>query len=133
MYDTNDLDEWIKTLKKQFWEASSVTLSKLHKMKYITQNACNGRESSEYVITIDTAVKGCEQSDTEFAQMLHAFCRIDSELQHFGINESEENITVQNFINLLNWKKVNWFDHYTKKEWQEHGCTEKQQDWSQSQ
>ena len=133
MYDTNDLDEWIKALEKQFREAPSVALGKLHEMKYTTQDACNGREPSEYVTAIGTAVKGCGQGDTEFAQVLHAFCRINSELRHFGIDEPEENITVQDFIDLLNWKKVNWFDHYTKKERREHSHTEKQQDRSQSQ
>ena len=133
MYDINDLDEWIKALKKRFWEALSVTLSKLHEMKYITQNTYNERELSEYVITIDTVIKECEQSDTEFTQVLHVFCRINSDLWCFSIDESEENITVQNFINLLNQKKVNWFDHYTKKKWWENSHSEKQQDWSQSQ
>ena len=133
MYDINGLDEWIKALKKRFWEASSVTLSKLHKMKYITQNTCNEREPSEYITAIGTAIKGCEQSDTEFAQVLHVFCRINSDLWCFSIDKSEENTTVQNFINLLNQKKVNWFDHYTKKEWWENSHSEKQQDWSQNQ
>ena len=133
MYDINDLDEWIKALKKRFWEASSVALNKLHKMKYIIQNTYNERESSEYITAIGITVKGCEQSDTEFAQVLHVFCRINSDLWHFSIDKSEENIIIQNFINLLNQKKMNWFDHYTKKEQQENSHSEKQQDWFQSQ
>ena len=133
MYNINNLNEWIKALEKQFWEALNVALNKLHKMKYTIQNACNEREPSEYVTVIDTAAKECEQGDTEFTQVLHTFCRINSDLCQFDVDEPEENITVQNFIDLLNQKKMNWFDHYAKKEWWEHSHTEKQQNWSQSQ
>ena len=63
---------------------------------------------------IATAAKGCGQGNTEFAQVLHAFCRINSNLRRFGIDEPEERTTIQEFIDLLNRKKVNWFDHYAQ-------------------
>ena len=68
---------------------------------------------------IATAAKGCGQGDTEFAQVLHAFRGIDSNLCCFGIDELEERITIQEFIDLLNRKKVNWFDHYAQNEQKE--------------
>ncbi|SLM34051.1 hypothetical protein LPUS_02723 [Lasallia pustulata] len=102
MADNNGVEEWVKALEKQFREAPSVAL-----------------EPSEYVTAIATAAKGCGQGDTEFTQVLHAFCGIDSNLRHFGIDEPEERTTIQEFINLLNRKKVNWFNHYAQNEQKE--------------
>ncbi|SLM33285.1 hypothetical protein LPUS_01736 [Lasallia pustulata] len=102
MADNNGVEEWVKALEKRFREAPSVAL-----------------EPSEYVTAIATAAKGCGQGDTEFTQVLHAFCGIDSNLRHFGIDEPEERTTIQEFINLLNRKKVNWFNHYAQNEQKE--------------
>ena len=92
-------------------------------MRYTVQDAWNNRNPSEYVTAIATAAKGCGQGNTKFAQVLHAFQSIDSELRHFGIDEPEENTSVQDFINLLNRKKVNWFNHYGQKD------DKKQREW----
>ena len=114
MADNNGVEEWVKALEKRFREAPSVALGKLQAMRYTIQDAQSHREPSEYVTAIATAAKGCGQGDTEFAQVLHAFCGIDSNLRHFGIDEPEERTTIQEFIDLLNRKKVNWFDHYAQ-------------------
>ena len=114
MADNNGVEEWVKALEKQFREAPSVALSKLQAMRYTIQDAQSHREPSEYVTAIATAAKGCGQGNTEFAQVLHAFRGIDSNLCRFGIDEPEERTTIQEFIDLLNRKKVNWFDHYAQ-------------------
>ena len=54
-----------------------------------------------------TAIKKCSQGNTEFAQVLHVFQSIDSDLQHFEIDELKKRTSVQKFIDLLNKKKVN--------------------------
>ena len=120
MTDNNSVEKWVKVLERQFWEALSVTLSKLQTMRYTVQDAQSHWESSEYVTAIVTAVKRYEQSNTEFAQILYTFCDIDSDLHCFSIDESEKRMSVQNFIDLLNKKKVNWFDHYAQKEQKKH-------------
>ena len=76
-------------------------------MRYTVQNAQSYQKLSEYVTAIVIAIKRCSQSDTEFAQILHVFCDINSDLHCFSIDESEKRISVQNFINLLNKKKIN--------------------------
>ncbi|KAA6410084.1 MAG: hypothetical protein FRX49_13836 [Trebouxia sp. A1-2] len=119
MADNNGVEEWVKALEKRFREAPSVALGKLQAMRYTIQDAQSHREPSEYVTAIATAAKGCGQGDTEFAQVLHAFCGIDSNLRHFGIDEPEERTTIQEFIDLLNRKKVNWFNHYAQNEQKE--------------
>ena len=68
---------------------------------------------------IATAAKRCGKGNTKFGQVLHAFPGINSNLHCFGIDEPEERTTIQEFIDLLNKKKVNWFDHYAQKEQKE--------------
>ena len=89
-------------------------------MRYTEEDAWNHCEPLKYITAIATAAKGCGQGNTEFTQVLYAFQGIDSELQHFSIDESEETTSVQDFIDLLNHKKVNWFDYYTQKQQKEH-------------
>ena len=73
MADNNGVEEWVKALEKQFWEAPSVALGKLQAMRYTVLDAQSHQEPSEYVTAIATAAKRCGQGDTKFAQVLHAF------------------------------------------------------------
>ena len=41
-------------------------------MRYEIDDVCARRSSTIYVTTVITAVKNCEQDETEFTQVLHA-------------------------------------------------------------
>ena len=68
----NDIKQWCKVLKKHFQTSSSQVLANFNNMRYEIDNMCTRKSSTIYVTAVITAVKNCEQDETEFVQVLHA-------------------------------------------------------------
>ena len=109
----NDVKQWCKILKKHFWTSSSQALANLNNMRYEIDNVCTRRSSTVYVTAVVAAAKDCEQDETEFTQILHAWNYLDIILHQF-IDESVSETTVAQFMKILWQKQFNWFDCFTQ-------------------
>jgi hypothetical protein len=76
-------------------------------IKYTVADIKSRRELSEYIIKIIAAAKICGYADTEYIQILQIYRELDIEFRKWGMNELKIGITMQEFIELLNAKKIN--------------------------
>jgi hypothetical protein len=90
-----------------------IVIFKFFEIKYIVADVKSYRELFEYIIKIIAAAKTYGYADTEYVQMLQIYRELNTELRKWGVNESKIGITVQEFIKLLNAKKMNWFNYYS--------------------
>ena len=72
-------------------------------MRYEIDNVHTRKNLTVYVTAIIIAVKNCEQDETEFTQVLHAWNYFNIIFCQF-IDESASETTVAQFIKIL-WQK----------------------------
>ena len=111
MIYSDDIAEWCKVLKKRFKISLNQTLQNLADIHYIIADVQACKSFTAYVIFIISAVKQCKQADMKFSQILHVWINLNLALWEI-INESIEEITVSEFMNLFLRKQFNWFDHF---------------------
>ena len=72
-------------------------------MRYEIDNVHTRKNLTIYVTVVIIVIKNCEQDETEFAQVLHAWNYFDIIFHQF-IDESASETTVAQFIKIL-WQK----------------------------
>ena len=80
-------------------------------MRYEIDDVHARRSSTVYVTAVVAAMKDCEQDETEFVQVLHAWNHFNIILHQF-INESVSEIIITQFMKIFWQKQFNWFDHF---------------------
>ena len=100
MINSNDIAEWCKALKKKFKISFSQTLQNLINTHYTIADIQVCKSSTAYIIFIISAVKQCEQADTEFLQILHIWINFDLVLWEI-INKFIKKITISEFMNFF--------------------------------
>ena len=87
------MKQWCKILKKCFWTSLNQVLANFNNMRYEIDDVYTKKNLTIYITIIIAAVKNCEQDETEFIQILHAWNYLDITLHQF-INKSAFEITV---------------------------------------
>ena len=89
----HDVEQWCKILEKRFKTSFSQALIKLNAIRYIIDDMHAWKSFTAYVITIITVIKNCNQEETEYAQVFHAWNYMNIFLKII-INELFQNITI---------------------------------------
>ncbi len=108
----NDVKEWCKTLEKRFKIFFSEAWNKFTTIRYTLKDIRSHWSLTEYVITLMTAVKSCEQDESEFDLMIQTWMHIDMSL-HYNIDELKNETIIEEFVNILLIKQANWYDSYS--------------------
>jgi len=108
----NSVKEWCKTLKKLFKISSSEAWNKFTTTRYTFEDIRSHQSSIEYVITLITAAKSCEQGESEFGLMIQTWMHIDMPL-YCNIDELKNGTIIEEFVNILLIKQANWYDSYS--------------------
>ena len=108
---SNDIKEWCKALEKCFKVLLSEAWNKFNLIRYTVKDIRNCCSSIKYIIILMTAVKSCGQGESEFGLIIQAWMHIDMLLQQ-DINESKNETSVKDFINILLVKQANWYNSY---------------------
>ncbi len=108
----NSVEEWCKTLEKHFKVFSSEAWNKFTTIRYILKDVKSHQSSTEYVITLMTAVKSYEQDESKFDLMIQTWMHINMPL-HCNIDELKNETIIEEFVNILLIKQTNWYDSYS--------------------
>ncbi|OJD12130.1 hypothetical protein ACJ73_09405 [Blastomyces percursus] len=109
---TNGVEEWCKALEKRFKISGSRALNKLQQTRFTIQDIRDGKSPTAYITDVINAAKHCGQAQTEYAQVLHAWNNLDVDLR-VTMDEPSENTTVEEFMEIVRRKQVNWEDRYS--------------------
>jgi len=108
----NSVKEWCKALEKRFKVSSSEAWNKFTTIRYTLEDIRSHWSSTEYVITLMTAVKSCEQGESKFDLMIQTWMHINMPL-HCNIDELKNETIIEEFVNILLIKQTNWYDSYS--------------------
>jgi len=85
--------------------------NKFNSIRYIIEDIRNCCSSIEYIITFMTVIKSCNQGKSEFNLIIQTWIHINMLLQQ-DIDESKNEISVKDFVNILLIKETNWYNNY---------------------
>ena len=74
------------------------------------QNCCS---STEYINTIVAAAKRCDQKESKFENVMQVWIHINLPLQK-AIDESSPDITIRQFMSILQSKQLNWYNEFSQ-------------------
>ena len=110
------VDDICKALEARFRPPPSEAYSKYNTTRYSVQDCRNRRLVTEYLATLEAAVKACGQglldSDIhKFGLVIQAWMHLDIELRQ-TVDEPMPETTLEQFAGILLRKQCNWFDQY---------------------
>jgi len=108
----NSVKEWCKALEKRFKVSPSEAWNKFTTTRYTLEDVRSHWSSTEYVTTLMTAVKSCEQGELKFGLMIQTWMHIDMPLC-CDIDELKNETIIEEFVNILLIKQTNWYDSYS--------------------
>ncbi len=108
----NNVKEWCKTLEKHFKVSFNEAWNKFTTTRYTLEDVRSHWSSTEYVITLMTAVKSCEQGELKFDLMIQTWMHINMPL-HCDIDELKNRTIIEEFVNILLIKQTNWYNSYS--------------------
>ena len=108
----NNVKEWCKALEKHFKVFFSEAWNKFTTTRYTLKDIKSHWSSTEYIITLMTAVKSCEQGESKFGLMIQMWMHIDMPLC-CDIDELKNETIIEEFVNILLIKQTNWYNSYS--------------------
>lgn len=105
------VEEWCDLLEGRFRDPPSQSLARLREARYTVQDARNHRDPAAYVQDMVTAARNSRVARTENEIVIMAYDQIDTSLR-LHLPEITDSTTLEEFLRVLNRKKVLWFEHY---------------------